>query len=157
MKTLLAKASRAFRPFKRKDLTRYPHYDEVVAAMEAAGFDFLGSGGARIVFALSSDLVLKVDMDSGGGANRGEADLWSTLPEYIRDHLAPVLWTSSDDRLLVMERATPVEYLSGWAQPIEDLQGLICDTLEAYGCYDADYEFNYGVLRGRLVLFDYNT
>lgn len=65
MKTLLAEASRAFRPFKHRDLTSYPHYDKVVAAMEAAGFPFLGSGGARIVFALSADLVLKVDMDPG--------------------------------------------------------------------------------------------
>lgn len=158
LQSLLIKASRVLKPYKKKDVSSYPNFDRVIRDMEAAGFPFLGSGGARIVFALDADWVLKVDMQASGASNGGEAYLWSTLPEHIREHLAPVVWTSANERLLVMPRATPVEDdLRDWSRALAELQHLLSETLEDYGCYDAMHDFNYGIMSGRLVLIDYNT
>ena len=152
----LKRFQKVFAPYRRRSLVSGDAHAKLYDRAEAAGFQWLGSGGARTVFALSPALVVKVDLDVDGCANRSEDEFYSWAPGEVRPYLAPVLWTSPDDRLLVMPRAvTPVP--ASFERKRQKVKWTLRGVLPDYDRYDFEYAFNYGVLEGAVVLIDYNT
>lgn len=127
--------------------------------MLSEGFEFVGSGGARLVFGLGPSLVAKVDMDPDSVANNSERDFyrWNKDNTYL---LNPVLSSHLDGRVLVMPRAERV-FDKGvpkkYRRAVNAAKADISDLPYAYDRVDHEYDFNYGLVNGVVQLLDYNT
>jgi len=128
------------------------------------GFDVLGSGGSRIVVALDDERVAKIDAQPGGPSNASEIDVWNEYGQQT-DLLAPVLDERSDGRILVMSRAEAFDGPADSSGRVKDvprklrmrLDDAKSELLDILGpnYEDPSYDFNWGILDGRLVCIDY--
>lgn len=117
--------------------------------LEQEGFEVVGSGGSRIVVGLGPHLVAKIDYDADSSANRAEADAWYGLKQVLDGHAVPVVGTRLDDRVLLMERAAPLE-------TDRDLRDLKRARRELpLRLEEAEWDFNWGRHNGKVKLLDY--
>lgn len=120
--------------------------------LERGGFEFVGAGSSRIVVGLGPHLVAKIDYDADSSANRAEAEMWRDHKEAMADYLVPVVGTRLNDRVLLMERATP---------PVtsEDRREIsaACEQIPLWRELgnEAQWDFNWGRHGGRFKLLDY--
>lgn len=113
----------------------------------------IGKGCTRHVYALSADLVVKVEPTEFKGQNKDEVTNWLKATERGLDrYLATMEGWATDYSWLVMERCTTLRTLPTIAPAFP---ANIADELEGCGISDTN-PFNYGVNRlGDLVLIDY--
>ncbi len=120
--------------------------------LERGGFEVVGAGSSRIVVGLGPHLVAKIDYDADSSANRAEAGMWRDHKEAMADYLVPVVGTRLNDRVLLMERATP---------PVtsEDKRKIsaACEQIPFWRELgdEAQWDFNWGRHGGRFKLLDY--
>ena len=117
--------------------------------LEQEGFEVVGSGGSRVVIGLGPHLVAKIDYDPDSSANQAEADTWHGLRQILEGHVVPVVGTRLDDRVLLMERAAPLE-------TDRDLRDLKRARRELpLRLEEAEWDFNWGRHDGKVKLLDY--
>lgn len=92
------------------DILSEPEQD-IVRKAERAGFERLGVGTERIVFALDDSTVIKIarpadNHRNGILANTREANQYTSGPQSLREILAPIHAVGEDNWCLTMERAT---------------------------------------------------
>ena len=121
--------------------------------MEMLGYEHLGSGAYRDVFAINDKWVVKIaKLDEQGSridgvmANISEFNTWSEVQEgshyqRVREWLAPVKEMTGDGVALVQARTTPADK----SKLPEKLPRWITDQ-KASNC---------GMLNGKLVFHDY--
>jgi hypothetical protein len=127
------------------------------------GFHVLGIGGSRIVVALDADRVAKIDAQPDGPNNANELDVWSDYGET--GLLAPIIDERADGRILVMRRAAPFEGPADASGRVASVPRRLRKKLDAAkeelsellgpDFVDPSYDFNWGLLDGRLVCIDY--
>jgi hypothetical protein len=101
------------------------------------------------VIGLGPHLVAKIDYDADSSANRAEADAWYGLKQVLDGHAVPVVGTRLDDRVLLMERAAPLE-------TDRDLRDLKRARRELpLRLEEAEWDFNWGRHNGKVKLLDY--
>jgi hypothetical protein len=118
--------------------------------LQRKGFEVVGAGGSRIVVGLGPHLVAKIDYDADGFANRAEADLWHGFKQILDGHVVPVVGTRLDDRVLLMERATPLLETARDKQELKRARRELPMKLE-----EAEWDFNWGRHGGTVKLLDY--
>ena len=123
---------------------------EFFGLLQRKGFEVIGSGGSRIVVGLGPNLVAKIDYDTDGSANRAEADLWYGFRRVLDGHVVPVVGTRLDDRVLLMERATPLLETARDKRDLKRARRELPMDLE-----EAEWDFNWGRHNGAVKLLDY--
>jgi hypothetical protein len=123
---------------------------EFFGLLQREGFEVVGAGGSRIVVGLGPHLVAKIDYDTDGSANRAEADLWHGFREVLDGHVVPVVGTRLDDRVLLMERATPLLETARDKRDLKRARRELPMDLE-----EAEWDFNWGRHNGTVKLLDY--
>jgi len=119
--------------------------------MKEAGFESVGSGSTRYVYALDGDRVAKIDYDPGGSVNRAEYDFWRMLKEQgAASLLVPILEIKEGGRVLIMARAEPVP--DSRAKEISRARRSLPFPRD-----EADFDFNWGIHNGAVKLLDYSS
>jgi hypothetical protein len=136
---------------------------EFIRALTDDGFHVLGIGGSRIVVALDADRVAKIDAQPDGPNNANERDVWDDYGET--GLLAPIIDERADGRILVMRRAAPFEGPADASGRVASVPRRLRKKLDAAkeelsellgpDFVDPSYDFNWGLLDGRLVCIDY--
>jgi hypothetical protein len=125
-------------------------------------FLYLGEGGARIVFALNNDLVIKVPKNKFGIFQNGiENYIFNHAEERFKKYLCPVKWYRSE--LLVAVRAIPIDDDKEYLNCLRTFCGNIPfyeDILTISKTYflakdDIRATSSWGILNGEKVLIDY--
>lgn len=117
--------------------------------MKEAGFESLGSGGTRYVYALDADRVVKIDYDPDGSSNDAEYDAWRDFSRMGGgDLLVPVLGLREDGRVLIMARAALIP--KGRIKEISSARRALILPRE-----EAEFDFNWGLHEGVVKLLDY--
>lgn len=136
-------------------LSEYDGIDGFDSAMfqyllEKKGFEVVGAGGSRIVVGLGPLLVAKIDYDEDSSANQAEANLWHGFKQILDGHVVPVVGTRLDDRVLLMERATPLLETARDKRDLKRARRELPMDLE-----EAGWDFNWGRHNGTVKLLDY--
>lgn len=133
---------------------------DLIARFAEVGVTLLASGSQRIVFDLHDGTVAKVDYSVGAIANRLEARNWREW-RAVRPLLCPVLWTSPDDRLLLMPLAESITEPAAGTPPVKRRVKKMEAAIRTFGpggfvhIFDADFELNWGWYNAGPVLLDY--
>lgn len=125
-------------------------------------FVYLGEGGARIVFALNNDLVIKVPKNKFGiFQNSIESYVFHHAEERLKKYLCPVTWYQPE--LLVAVRAIPIDDNEEYLKCLRTFCGNITfyeDILTLSKTYflakdDIRATSSWGIHDGKKVLIDY--
>jgi len=141
-------------------------YFEKISSMSekkmSKSFLYLGEGGARIVFALNNDLVIKVPKNKFGIFQNGiESYIFNHAEERFKNYLCPVIRYQSE--LLVAARAIPINDDKEYLDCLRIFCGNIAfyeDILTLSKTYylakdDIRATSSWGILHGEKVLIDY--
>lgn len=136
------------------------NYLDLIGLMQANGFNFLGGGNHRIVFALNESLVIKIPKNHIG--------VWANFEEFEHGRKRPDLVARSRfyGCSLVQVRVKSLGYLHRVDDHLtEDMKNLF-DNLESYeprSRYCGRGWRDYGILQagftnsGKLLAFDFNS
>jgi hypothetical protein len=114
------------------------------------GLPVLGIGGARVVFRLDEDRVLKLpygaDSSEGTDFNQYEMQLFQNASPTLLEWLVPVLDADPDGEWLIM----------AFAEDVKQVPGHVVQALRAMPDAPKDLIFeNFGLFNGRVMLRDY--
>lgn len=122
--------------------------------LQDAGFKTLGMGGTRMVVDIGDGLVAKIDSDENGSTNWAEHELWSEMGEELP--LAPVIDMRAEGRILIMPLAKPTfdkRVPRKYAAELESGMDTMFQALPSHEDYK--WQFNWGVINGQALCFDY--
>tara|TARA_B110000503_G_scaffold108036_1_gene161522 strand:- start:213 stop:668 length:456 start_codon:yes stop_codon:yes gene_type:complete len=93
----------------------YNNPELLISCLDLLCGDFIGSGIARdvYVYAMNSNYVVKIDNSDDSGHNFNEYNVWTNVvnqPKYAK-WFAPILWSSSDHRIIVQKKTKPITQL----------------------------------------------